>query len=81
MKGLQNDNVRKIRDAEWPTTKKGVRSFLGLTGYYRDYIPNYSAIAASLTDFIKMWQSNKVKWEESQDRAFNKKDFNIKTYS
>ena len=33
--GLHQDNVAKIRDAPRPTTKKQIRSFTGLAGYYR----------------------------------------------
>ena len=31
-----------------PRTKKDVRSFLGLCGYYRKFIPNFSSIATPL---------------------------------
>ena len=34
MIGLQDVNVQKIRDAPRPTTKKEIRSYLGLAGYY-----------------------------------------------
>ena len=53
MVGLHNDNVEKIKYADRPQTKRDMRSFLGLTGYYRDYIPHYAAIAAPLTDLTK----------------------------
>ena len=33
------DNLEKVRNTPRPTTKKQVRSFLGLVGYYRDHIP------------------------------------------
>ena len=38
--GLHEDNMAKIRDGPRPTTNKQVRSFMGLAGYYRDFIPN-----------------------------------------
>ena len=50
--GLHEDNVTKIRDAPRPTTKKQVRSFMGLAGYHRDFIPNFAALAALLSDLM-----------------------------
>lgn len=41
-----------------PTTVQQVRSFLGLTGYYRDLIPNYSALVEPLQRLIR----SRVKW-------------------
>ena len=37
MIGLHQDNVEKIKDVPRPSTKKQVRSFMGLAGYYRDF--------------------------------------------
>ena len=34
------DNINKIIKAEHPQTKNEVQSFLGLTGYYQNFIPN-----------------------------------------
>ena len=68
--GLQDANIHKIRDAPRPTTKKEVRSFLGLTGFYRAYIPNYATVAAPLTDLTRKGQSNTVKWQEPQEKAY-----------
>ena len=68
--GLHQDNVAKIREAPQPKTKTQVRSFLGMTGYYRDYIPHYSAIAVPLTDLTKKGQPKCVEWGEAQEKAF-----------
>lgn len=68
--GLHQGNVEKIKKVQPPVTKKGVRSFLGLTGYYRNYIPNYATIAAPLTDLTKQGCPNQIKWEEPHQRAF-----------
>ena len=68
--GLQQDNVSKIREALRPRTKTQVCSFLGLTGYYRDYIPNYAASAVPLTDLTKNGQPTQVNWGDAQEKAF-----------
>ena len=54
-----------------PKTKKQVRTFLGLTGYYRRFIPNYSSIAAPLTDLTRKSAPNQVTWKEECDKAFH----------
>ena len=55
-----------------PTTKKEVRTFLGITGYYRRFIENYSSIAAPLTDLTKKDAPHKVKWNQECDNTFQK---------
>ena len=70
MVGLHNDNVEKIKYADRPQTKRDVRSFLGLTGYYRDYIPHYAAIAAPLTDLTKKGCPRIVQWSVVHENAF-----------
>ncbi|CAM4520045.1 unnamed protein product [Caretta caretta] len=59
---------------KWPVpkSKKQVQSFLGLAGYYRRFVPQYSQIAAPLTDLTKKKQPNAVQWTEKCQKAFNK---------
>ena len=51
------DNLEKVRNTPRPATKKQVRSFLGLVGYYRDHIPAFAEISAPLTDLLKKGQT------------------------
>ena len=64
--------TKKITEAPRPQTKKQVRSFLGLTGYYREYIPNYAEIALPLTDLTRKGSPTQVKWGEKEEQAFRK---------
>jgi hypothetical protein len=61
--------VQGIMNAAPPNNVKAVQRFLGMTGYYRRFIRNYSQIASPLT----MLTSAKVawKWEKEQEVAFN----------
>ena len=54
-----------------PTTKKEVQSFLGLANYYRAHIPTFAAVAAPLTDLTRKGQSNKIRWEQAQEKVFS----------
>jgi hypothetical protein len=40
-------------EAPFPTTKRGIRVFLGFSGYYRRFIKQYAMIAKPLTRFLK----------------------------
>ena len=66
---LLDENVKKVRDAPRPRTKKEVKSFLGLTGYYRNFIPNYAAIASPLSDLTKKGLPNEVEWSDAHEKA------------
>lgn len=69
--GLHEENVEKTTNAPRPSTKKQVRSFIGLAGYYRDFILNFcTAIAAPLSDLTRKGQPTKVEWGDAQERAF-----------
>ena len=63
--------VTAVKNYQQPYTKKKVRSFLGLCGYYRKFIPNFSTIAHPLTELIRKNSSNKVIWNTDCEQAFN----------
>ena len=67
----EDDKVAKIQQAERPTNKKQLRSFLGLAGYYRKFVPNFATIALPLTDRTKKGQPDKLIWDEHCETAFS----------
>lgn len=56
---------------EWPkrTTFKGLRGFLGLTGYYRKFVESYGSIAEPLTAMLR---KNSFIWTDKSTQAFEK---------
>jgi len=64
------DKTEKLAQAPVPKTKKQLRSFLGLAGYYRKFVPNYATIAAPLTDLTRGGTPNMIPWGETQQQAF-----------
>ena len=64
------DKIEAVQRAKQPETKTQIRSFLGLAGFYQKFIPYFAAIASPMTDCSKKGQPNKVRWGDSEDRAF-----------
>jgi len=52
-----------------PKTAKQLKSFLGLSGYYRTFVLQFSKIAAPLHKLLK--RDAKYAWEENQEIAFH----------
>ncbi|GBG78637.1 hypothetical protein CBR_g27863 [Chara braunii] len=68
--GLKPDDakVASIRDWPRPQSVTEMRSFLGMTGYYRTFVKNYSIVAAPLTDLTRLdtpWE-----WTDKCEAAF-----------
>ena len=67
----KDDKIQAIKKAQWPITKKQVQGFLGLAGFYRKFIPNFSEIAAPLTHLTKKDRPNGNKdWLSHHEKAF-----------
>ena len=48
-----NDKIEKVRNTPLPETKSQPR-FMALAGYYRQFWPHYTTVAALLNDLIKI---------------------------
>ncbi|GJR96568.1 putative reverse transcriptase domain-containing protein [Tanacetum coccineum] len=60
--------VESVKNSKIPKSSTEIRSFLGLAGYYRRFIENFSKIAKPLT---LLTQKNKTYvWGDKQDEAF-----------
>ena len=68
----EKSKVQAIADMMRPQTKKDVRTFLGMTGYYRRFIRDYATIAEPLTDLTKKTLPEKIVWNERLKLAFQR---------
>jgi hypothetical protein len=60
--------VQDILDWKPPKYVNQVHSFLGLAGYYRRFIPNFSKISKPITDLLK--KGERFMWNAGHDEAF-----------
>ena len=76
---VMQTKIKSIR--EWPQPKNvhEVRQFLGLAGYYRRFIKNFSLIALPLSELLKVGEENKRKhkykpipWNTAHQLAFER---------
>ena len=63
--------IAAIQNISQLTTKTQVKSFLGLTGYYADFIPGYQDKAFALTELLKRSKPDKVQWRQEEQKALN----------
>ncbi|GBG90348.1 hypothetical protein CBR_g50596 [Chara braunii] len=74
----EDAKVASIRDWPRPQTVIEVISFLGITGYYRPFVKNYSTIASPLTDLTRL--DTPWKWTEECEASFKKLKYALTHY-
>ena len=68
---VKSDKCETIINIKTEQTKRQVTSFLGVIGYYRRYIQNFTLIAKPLHRLTRDEISNtKIPWDESCEVAF-----------
>ena len=67
---MQQHKVESIMQWPTPSCVKDVRSFLGLTGYYRRFVEGYSGVAAPLSDLTH--KETPFLWSDKEQAAFTK---------
>ncbi|GJW81175.1 putative nucleotidyltransferase, ribonuclease H [Tanacetum coccineum] len=60
--------IEAVKNWKTPTTPSEIRSFLGLAGYYRRFIENFSKIAKPITSLTQ--KNQKYVWGTEQEEAF-----------
>jgi len=70
-KGLQvmPEKVKAVSEWPRPESASDIRSFVGLCGFYRRFVKDFSKIAAPLTDLTK--DDVKFNWGPAQQSAFD----------
>ncbi len=78
-KGLsvQQHKVKAVSEWPQPKTRKEVKGFLGLTGYYRKFVKDYSKVALPLTELTK--NTVAFVWGDEQQRAFEELKTRLQT--
>jgi hypothetical protein len=69
-KGIVVDPSKITEVTEWkpPKNVREIHSFLGLAGYYRRFIENFSKIAKPMTELLK--KEKKFKWTDECENSF-----------
>jgi hypothetical protein len=64
----RRQTVKALLEFPRPNNPKQLRSYLGLAGYYRRYIPHFANIAACLSDLLR--KGVKFEWTNRTEAAF-----------
>ena len=68
---LEHSKIVAIKSFPKPCTKAQIRSFLGLTGYYKDFIPDFASHSYHLTYCTKKAAPDNVQWNNNLDSEYS----------
>ena len=79
--GVVVDPSKVSTVTEWETPKLvgDIRSFLGLAGYYRSFIENFSRITKPMTELLK--KENKFDWSDDCETSFQELKKKVSNYT
>jgi hypothetical protein len=63
-------NVEKMLKAPHPVTKRDVKSFLGMCGFYQKFLPHFNSVAAPLSELTQKAKPERVVWTAQCEEAF-----------
>lgn len=64
-----SQKTKAVSDFPRPSTQQQVRQFLGLAGFFRRFVKNFSIIAKPLTSLLK--KDSSFAWSSEQEEAFS----------
>ena len=69
------NKLDSIKHMPVPNSAKEIKQFLGLTGYYRKFVPRFADISRPLTTLTK--KDAKFKWTSACQKSFELEAFNV----
>lgn len=67
---MNEKKIEAVIKIKQPVNAKEVRRFIGMTSWYRKFIPEYASITAPLVALLK--KGKRFQWNEDQEKSFNK---------
>lgn len=67
-----NSKINELKDFPYPDDSKSLRRFLGMVGFYRQLVPNFSCIVLPLTERIRLSPKEKsLQLSDTEKQSFD----------